>query len=88
MAAIKDWTIEFNTKMDEAGFNSDNISVLDADGNEMDIKISSVHNGEAVNISSERSYKPETYYLYITTHVKSVHKINLKEFIQMEFIVE
>jgi hypothetical protein len=65
----KTWTFEFAEELDSSTINTDNIYVLDSQGNKVDVKL--LYANKKIKIVPKKPYKTKnTYTLYVTSEVK------------------
>ena len=88
VAEDKSWQITFSKELAPETVNGENIVVSDAEGNIIAADISYNSESKQVSIKSTDSFESgKTYYLNISTNVKSAEGNNLSEAIEMGFTI-
>jgi chromosome segregation ATPase len=88
VAEDKSWQITFSKELDAETVNGETIVVSDAEGNIIAVDISYNSETKQVLIQSTEGFESgKTYYLNISTNVKSAEGNNLSEAIEMGFTV-
>ncbi len=88
VAENKSWQITFSKELDSETVNGENIVVSDAEGNIVAVDISyNLENKQVLIKSSEGFESGKTYYLNISTNVKSAEGNSLSEAIEMGFTI-
>ena len=82
------WKVIFNTALNPATVNNDNLSVSDSSGRPFDTKISYNEDTNAIEIEPKAPYaQGETYVLHVRKTVESLGGQQLKKDIDVEFSV-
>ncbi|QGU96344.1 hypothetical protein GOM49_15690 [Clostridium bovifaecis] len=85
----KTWQITFSRELDSETVNGENIVVSDAEGNIAVVDLNYDSENKQVIIECKEGFEPgKTYYLNISTNVKSAEGNNLSEAIEMGFTVK
>ncbi|SIS42338.1 DUF2927 domain-containing protein [Salimicrobium flavidum] len=85
-----DWTVEFNTELDEQSVNGNTIYVEDKDGNPIATTVELKENGEAVLVEApEEGYRSgATYNLHVAEGISSATGRLLEKEVTMQFEIE
>lgn len=88
--ANKQWTIKFNHVIDSSTVTKQNIKVLDANGQNVNVGITLGSDKKTVIVTPpDGGYKSgQTYYLNISKNLKDVNNKNLKNDTQMKFTIK
>lgn len=86
---FKSWTILFNKMVDSATINNQNITVTDADNEQVDVEVTTGDDGQSAIVSApEGGYSPgQTYTLNISDQIKSSSGIVINHANQMQFTI-
>lgn len=86
----KKWTIKFNHVLDSSTVTKQNINVLDANGQIVNVGIDLSSDKKTVIVTSpDGGYQlGQTYYLNLSKNIKDVNSKNLKQDTQMKFVVK
>ncbi|KGX91271.1 Ig-like domain-containing domain [Pontibacillus marinus] len=86
VSVTKEWNIQFNTVILQDSINENNIYVTDSNGN----KLSSIRlrsSLKSVTVKNLNPYKEkQTYFLHITTDVKSISEKSIANNVKMKFV--